>query len=371
MTDHENSMQAIVHERYGRPDVLELREVDKPVIEDDQVLVRVHASSVNPVEWYGVTGPYFARFGNGLRTPKDPAVGADLAGRIEAVGRDVTELQPGDEVFGTSGGSWAEYAAARPEKLARKPANVSFEEAAAVPIAGITALQALRDHGHVQPGQKVLINGASGGVGTFAVQLAKAFGADVTAVCSTRNVEQARALGADRVVDYTQEDFTKRGERHDLMLDIAGKPLVPGLQAGVDSRGDRRGDRRTDDVSRARTSPPHRRNDLEVTGPQPEGGLLRREDQHRGPRCPGRASRGRKVRSVIDREYPLSEAAEALTYLGEGHARGKSSSPSETSPTPTSRQTHGAAQESNLPSRGLHDRTGFEDQLGHRAHAAP
>ena len=221
-TPQRTTMKAIVRERYGMPDVLELREVERPTIEDHQVLVRVHASSVNPAEWYGVTGPYFTRlFGGGLRRPKTTTVGADLAGRVEAVGKDVTEFQPGDEVFGTSGAAWAEYAAAREVRLVRKPANVSFEEAAAAPIAAITALQALRKGG-VQPGQKVLINGASGGVGTFAVQIAKALGADVTAVCSTRNVDLARALGADRVVDYSQEDFTRRGERHELMLDIAG-----------------------------------------------------------------------------------------------------------------------------------------------------
>jgi NADPH:quinone reductase-like Zn-dependent oxidoreductase len=204
-------MRAIVHERYGRPEVLEFRDVDKPVLEDHQVLVRVHASSVNPVEWYGVTGPYFARIGNGLRKPKSTRVGADLAGRVEAVGRDVKAFQPGDEVFGTSGGSWAEFACASEERLAPKPANLSFEEAAAVPLAAITALQALRDKGQIEPGQKVLINGASGGVGTFAVQIAKSLGAEVTGVCSTRNVELVRSLGADHVVDYTQEDFTTCG----------------------------------------------------------------------------------------------------------------------------------------------------------------
>ena len=211
-------MKAIVHERYGPPDVLVLRDVDMPTIADDQVLLRVHAASVNPVEWYGVTGPYFVRaFGGGLRKPKDTTVGGDVAGRVEAVGKDVKEFQPGDEVFGTSGGSWAEYAPAREARLARKPANVSFEEAAAVPVAAITALQALRDKGQVQPGQKVLINGASGGVGTYAVQLAKVLGADVTAVCSTGNVDLARSLGADRVVDYTKEDFTqlRRASRPD------------------------------------------------------------------------------------------------------------------------------------------------------------
>jgi NADPH:quinone reductase-like Zn-dependent oxidoreductase len=323
VTDHEQSMRAIVHQQYGRPDVLALGDVDRPVVEAGQVLVQVHASSVNPVEWYGVTGPYFARFGNGWRSPKEPGVGADFAGRVVTVGRDVTDFRPGDEVFGVSGWSWAEYAAARPEKIARKPANVSFEDAAAVPVAGVTALQALRDHGHVQPGQKVLVNGASGGVGTYAVQLAKAFGAEVTAVCSTRNVEQAHALGADRVVDYTSEDFTKRGERHDLMLDIAGsrsflacrRALTPeatfvviggrmkyrGLGplphiAGTMLKSRGRSQKVVFFVAKINTE------DLVVLADLLEAGT---------------------VRSVIDREYPLSEAPEALAYLGEGHARGK------------------------------------------------
>jgi NADPH:quinone reductase-like Zn-dependent oxidoreductase len=215
-------MKAIVHARYGRPDVLALQDVELPEIGDDQVLVRVHASSVTPVEWYGVTGPVFARIGGGLRRPKVTSVGSDLAGRVEAVGKAVTELRPGDDVFGTGVGAWAEYAPSRAPRLAQKPQNLSFDEAAAVPIAGITALQALRDKGRVQPGQKVLVNGASGGVGTFAVQLAKSFGGDVTAVCSTDKVDLVRSLGADRVVDYTREDFTRSGRRYDLLLDIAG-----------------------------------------------------------------------------------------------------------------------------------------------------
>ena len=323
MTDRKNSMKAIVHERYGRPDVLELRDVDKPVVEDDHVLVRVHASSVNPVEWYGVTGLYFARIGNGLRKPKDPTVGADLAGRIEAVGRDVTELQPGEEVFGTSGGSWAEYAAARPDRLAPKPANLSFEESAAVPVAALTALQALRDHGQVQPGQKVLINGASGGVGTFAVQIAKSFGADVTAVCSTRNVEQARSLGADRVVDYTEEDFTKRGERHDLMLDIAGsrsflacrRVLTP--EATVVLIGGRmtyRGLGPLPHVAGSILKSRFRSQTVKffVAKINTEDLIVLSELLEAG-----------KVTPIIDRKYQLSEAPEALSYLGEGHARGK------------------------------------------------
>jgi NADPH:quinone reductase-like Zn-dependent oxidoreductase len=318
-------MKAIVHKRYGRPTlgVLDLDEVDIPVPEDDQVLVRVHASSANPVEWYGVTGPYFGRVGAGFRKPNDPRVGADLAGVVEAVGRDVEDFAPGDEIFGSGSGAWAEYAVARATRVALKPANVSFEEAASVPIAGLTALQALRDQAQVQPGQKVLVNGASGGVGTFAVQLAKAFGADVTAVCSTRNVEQARRLGADRVVDYTKEDFANLGIRHDLMVDIAGsrsflacrralKPdatfvLVGGRLtyrglgplphiAGTFLKSRFRSQRMTFFVTRITTE------HLDLMRNLIEAG---------------------KVRPVVDRTYPLSEAGDALAYLGEGHARGK------------------------------------------------
>ena len=317
-------MKAAFHERYGPPDVVELRDVDKPAIEDHQVLVRVHASSVNPVEWYGVNGPWFVRlFGTGIRRPKDPRVGSDLAGRVEAVGSDVKEFRPGDEVFGTGGAAWAEYAAAREVRLVPKPANVSFEEAAAVPIAALTALQALRDHGQVQPGHKVLINGASGGVGTYAVQIAKALGAEVTAVCSTRNVEQARALGADRVVDYTQEDFTKLDVKHDLLIDIAGsKPFsklrrvltpeakvvivgakFPGRGLGplghvVRTRLSALGKSQTVKFFMARIT----KEDLAVMQGLLDGG---------------------KVKSVIDKTYELSQVDDALRYLGEGHARGK------------------------------------------------
>jgi NADPH:quinone reductase-like Zn-dependent oxidoreductase len=317
-------MNAIVCERYGI-DGLRLREVGLPALEDDQVLVRVLASSVNPVEWYGVSGMFLVRaLGGGLRRPKDTSVGADLAGRIEAVGKGVTGLQPGDAVFGTSGASWAEFAAAREARLVRKPANVSFEEAAAVPIAAITALQALRDHGRVQPGQTVLINGASGGVGTYAVQLAKALGADVTAVCSTGNVEQARSLGADRVVDYTKDDFTQLGVRHDVMLDIAGsrsfrefrRVLTPDatvvivgakfpsdnvlgpLSHVIATRLAAVGKGQTVKFFMAKIE----KDDLLVLQELLETG---------------------KVRSVIDRSYELREAADALRYLGEGHARGK------------------------------------------------
>jgi NADPH:quinone reductase-like Zn-dependent oxidoreductase len=324
MQTDQNTMRAIVAERYGPPDVVELREVEKPVLEDHQLLVRVRASSVNPAEWYRVNGPLFVRlFEAGLRKPKQPAVGADLAGRVEAVGPDVTEFQPGDEVFGTGLGAWAEYARAREARLVRKPANLSFEEAAAVPIAGITALQALRDHGRVQPGQKVLINGASGGVGTYAVQLAKSFGADVTAVCSSRNVDQARSLGADRVIDYTQEDFTRLGERHDLMLDIAGsrsfsairRVLTPEATVViVGAKMSTKGIGPLAHVVKMRLASVSRsqivrffiakitKEDLGLLAELLEAGT---------------------VRSVIDRRYELSETADALRYLGEGHARGK------------------------------------------------
>ena len=317
------TMKAILHERYGPPDALELREVDTPAIEDHQVLVRVHASSVNPAEWYRVQGPYFARLGEGLRRPKSAAVGSDLAGRVEAVGRDVEEFQPGDEVFGTGLGAWAEYARAREPRLVRKPANVSFEEAAAMPIAAITAVQALRDHGRVQPGQKVLINGASGGVGTYAVQLAKSFGAEVTGVCSTGNVELLRSLGADHVVDYTQEDFTRRGERYDVMLDVAGsqpflkfrrvltpKATIVGVGAPMSVRGlgplkHIIGTRLTA-LGRSQTVinfvAKITKEDLEFLRGLLEAGT---------------------VKSVIDRRYGLSQVPEALRYLGTTHARGK------------------------------------------------
>jgi NADPH:quinone reductase-like Zn-dependent oxidoreductase len=316
-------MKAIVSDQYGPPDVLEFRDVDKPVIEDHQLLVRVCASSVNPADWYRVHGPFFARFGEGLRRPKQTLVGADLAGRVAAVGRDVKEFQPGDEVFGTGLGAWAEYAVAREPRLVQKPANVSFEEAAAVPIAAITALQALRDHGRVQSGQKVLINGASGGVGTYSVQLAKSFGAEVTGVCSTRNVELVRSLGADRVVDYTEEDFTRLGERHELMLDIAGsrsfrafrrvltpKATVMVVGAPMSNRGlgplkHIIGTRLTS-LGRSQKVVNFlakiNREDLEFLRQLLEAGTLK---------------------SVIDRRYELSEVPEALRYLGTRHARAK------------------------------------------------
>ena len=219
-------MKAFVLRSYGSPDVLELKEVDKPVPYDDEVLVRVRATSVNPYDWHLMRGePRLARLvgGIGLRRPRLAVLGADMAGQVEAVGKDVTEFRPGDEVYAVlEQGGFAEYVCVRESELAPKPRNLSFEQAAAVPMAANTALLGLRDHGRVRQGQKVLINGASGGVGTFAVQLARAFGAEVTAVCSTRNLDLVRSLGAHEAIDYTEEDFTRKGRRYDLLLGIAG-----------------------------------------------------------------------------------------------------------------------------------------------------
>lgn len=316
-------MNAVVYERYG-PEAVELREVERPLVGDDQVLVRVRASSVNPVEWYSVYAPPFVRvISRQLRRPKDTSLGIDLAGTVEAVGRKVTAFRPGDEVFGASGASWAEYAATSAAKLVRKPPNVSFEEAAGVPVAGLTALQAVRDHGSIQPGQKVLINGASGGVGTYAIQIAKVFGGDVTAVCSTRNVELARSLGADRAIDYTREDFTQLGQRHDLVIDIAGSRSLAKLRRVLTAQA-------TVVVVGAKMK-------YSLLGPLKHmiGTLVESVGRSQKVKVfianietPDLAYMGEliesgKVRSVIDRHYPLSEAVEALRYLGQGHAQGK------------------------------------------------
>ena len=224
-------MKAIVYEKYGPPEVLQLEEVEKPTPEDDEVLVEIHAASVNSADMTMSRGePFMVRLWSGLLKPKNTILGADIAGRVEAIGRNVKQFQPGDEVFGDiSGCGWggfAEYVSVPGNALALKPANMTFEEAAAVPQAAVVALQGLRDKGLIQPGQKVLINGASGGIGSFAVQIAKSFGAEVTGVCSTRNLDMVRSIGADQVIDYTQEDFTKSGQRYDLILDIAAKGSV-------------------------------------------------------------------------------------------------------------------------------------------------
>jgi len=314
-------MRAIVCNTYG---VLELEEVEKPDLTDDGVLVRVRAASVNPADRYATMGtPYVARPMMGLRKPKDNSVRIDFAGTLEAVGRDVTEFRPGDEVFGRSG-AFAEYVCVRgDEALALKPANLTFEQAAAVPVAGLTALQALRDKGQLQPGQKVLINGASGGVGTFAVQIAKELGADVTGVCSTRNVDLVRSLGADHVIDYTQEDFTRSDRRYDLMLDIAGSRSwsayrrVLNPQATLVIIGAPKGNRLLGPLSHMvrillaalRSS---QKAVFFIAKINKEDLVVLRELLEAG-----------KVTPVIDRRYELSDIADAFRYLGEGHAQGK------------------------------------------------
>jgi len=319
-------VRAAVRDRFGAPAaVVEVRGVEKPVPGEDEVLVRVRAASLNCGDWYAVVGrPWVGRPSLGVRAPKSERLGTDYAGVVEAVGANVTGFRPGDEVFGGRSGALAEYVPARADRaIVHKPADVSFEEAAAVPVAAITALQAVRDHGRLAPGQEVLVNGASGGVGTYAVQIAKALGAEVTAVCSPANVETARSLGADRVVDYTQEDFTRGDARYDVLIDVAGsrswrecaRVLAPEARlviVGGPTRGRLLGpiggvagkklgalfSSRSATFFIAKLDKP----DLEVL----------RELLASG-----------KLRSVVDRRYELADVAAALDYLGEGHARGK------------------------------------------------
>ena len=316
-------MKAIVRPRYGQPDVLEMVDLERPEPADDEVLVRVRAASVNPADWYEMTGwLYLFRFSTGLLGPKNPRLGTDFAGVVEAVGKDKTEFHPGDRVFGARTGALAEYVCVK-NAVVHMPAGATFEEAAAVPIAGVTALQGLRDHGQVRPGHRVLVNGGSGGVGTFAVQIAKALGAEVTAVCSAGKVELVRSLGAHHVIDYTAEDFTRSGERFDVVLDIAGsrswwalrrvlKPqgrvVIVGAPKGgriIGALGKILGKRIGAMFGRssgvffiAKFSRP----DLETLAGMLESG---------------------QVTPVIDRTYPFAETAAAFRYLGEGHARGK------------------------------------------------
>lgn len=231
-------MKAIVFSRYGPPDVLQLSEVDKPEPDEGRVLVKVHAAAANPLDWHRMRGaPFLARLSEGLSRPKNPRLGADIAGRVEAVGKSVAQFQPGDEVFGVCSAGFAEYASAREDRVALKPVNASFEEAAAVPVAALTALQGLRDTGHIHSGQRVLVNGASGGVGTFAVQIAKSYGTEVTGVCSTRNLDLVRSIGADDVIDYTRQDFTENGGRYDLIFDAVGNRSVADYRRALRSDG--------------------------------------------------------------------------------------------------------------------------------------
>ncbi len=328
-------MKAITFDRYGSPDVLQLQEIDKPVVKDGDVLVRVRAASANPYDWHMMTGrPYFMRMQSGLLKPKINGLGADLAGQVEAVGKNVTRFRPGDEVFGEVDvevpgkpaleiGSFAEYVCVSEDSVEQKPANLTFEEAAAVPMAGFTALQGLRDIGQLQPGQKVLINGASGGVGTFAVQIAKSFGAEVTGVCSTRNVDMVRSIGADQVIDYTREDFTRSGQRYDLMLDNVGNRSLSECRRVLNPKGvyllsfgrpDRRWLGPLVQLLGAVLLSPFVSQKLVtwVAKLSKEDLLVLKELIEAG-----------KVTPVIDRTYPLNETPEAIRYLEEGHARGK------------------------------------------------
>ena len=316
-------MKAIVSHKYGSPAVLELRDVDQPALTDDGVLVRVRASSVNPAEWYTVTGtPYVGRVAMGLLKPKRDVPGVDFAGTVEAVGSGVTQFRPGDEVFGGRSGAFAEYVCVR-QAVVPKPANLTFEQAAAVPTAAITALQGLRDKGQLQPGQKVLINGASGGVGTFAVQIAKAFGAEVTGVCSTRNVDLVRSLGADHVVDYTREDFTRSGQRYDLLLDIAGSRSWSECRRVLDDKaivvlvGAPKGNRWIGPLGHVASV------HLASLGASQKVVFFVAKFSREDLMVLQELLEAGKVTPVIDRRYDLSEVPAALTYLGEGHAQGK------------------------------------------------
>jgi NADPH:quinone reductase-like Zn-dependent oxidoreductase len=313
-------MKAIVYHNYGSPDVLQCEDIEKPTAGDDEVLLKVRAASVNPVDRAFRGRPYLIRIMTGLRKPKDARLGRDVAGQVEAVGRNITQFKPGDEVFGTCRGACAEYVCAAESALVMKPDNVTFEQAAAVPIAALTALQALRDKGQIRAGQKVLINGAAGGVGTFAVQIAKSFGADVTGVCSTRNLDMVRSIGADQVIDYTREDFTKGAQRYDLIFDCVSNHSLSACRRVLNPNGKFV----IVGASKVRTSLSHalkglvlsrfvsqtfvifiarlRKDDLTILGDLMEAG---------------------KVTPVIDRTYPLSEVPDAFRYLEAGHARGK------------------------------------------------
>jgi NADPH:quinone reductase-like Zn-dependent oxidoreductase len=319
----EQPMQAIVHSRYGPPDALELKDIDKPVITDDAVLVKVRAAAIGKGDWLTVQGlPYVARLRYGLPNPKHPVPGFDVAGRIEAVGANVTQLQPGDEVFGWCDGSFAEYASVPQGQLAQKPANLSFEQAAAVPISGFAALQALRDTGAVQPGQQVVVIGASGGVGSFAVQLAKAFGAQVTGVCSTNSVDLVRSIGADQVIDYTQQDFTRTGRRYDLILEMAGNRSLADLRRALTPKGTLvlvggsggRWFMGTGRTLRAVLVSPFVGQRLRSFLSKPRGAdlVVLQELLEAG-----------KLTPVIDRTFPLSETPEAIRYVGERSTQGK------------------------------------------------
>lgn len=325
-TPSTGTMRATVCSRFGPPERLTVEEIDRPVVDADRVLLRVRAASVNPADYHNMKGGLVLMLMTRSRRPDPSVLGCDVAGVVEEVGEEVPGLRPGDEVFGTCGGSFAEYALGG-KNLVVKPANLSFEQAAAIPIAGITALQAVRDKGQLQPGQTVLINGAAGGVGTFAVQIAKALGGHVTGVCSTRNVELVRSLGADRVVDYTRQDFARSGQRHDLVVDVVGNRSLADLRRALTPAGTLvlTGGAHHHGHGTSKVRP------LLLLG---RGLLLSRFVEHKivpslthiNPAdllTLKELAESGKITPVIDRAYPLGEVPEAMRYLGEGHARGK------------------------------------------------
>lgn len=319
-------MKAIAYHNYGSPDVLRCEEIDKPAAGDDEVLIRVRAASVNPADAHLMKGrPYIGRIAFGLRKPKLTRPGFDVAGQVEAVGKNVTQFQPGDQVFGSCRGAFAEYACTSQSALAMKPDNVTFEQAASVPVAAYTALQGLRDKGHIQPGQKVLINGAAGGVGTFTVQIAKWLGAEVTGVCSTGNVEMVRSIGADRVIDYTREDFTKSTQRYDVIFDLVANHSLPACRRVLTPRGiylgagvgPGRTPSMTGLLARWITALV-----LSQFGSQKFIIFMARRSKEDLTTMHELMKTG-EVTPVIDKRYKLSQVPEAMRYLEAGHARGK------------------------------------------------
>jgi NADPH:quinone reductase-like Zn-dependent oxidoreductase len=313
-------MQAIIQDRYGSAEVLEARDIDRPAIGDDEVLVRVRAASVHVGDWILMTGvPYVMRMGTGLSKPKNPVPGTDIAGTVEAVGPQVQSLRPGDDVFGWCTGAFAEYARTPEDQLVTKPANLTFEQAAAVGVSASTALQLLRDDANVQPGQKVLINGASGGVGTFAVQIAKAFGAEVTGVCSTKNLELVRSIGADHVIDYTQEDFRDGADRYDVILDNVGDRSMPDTRRALTQNG-----------TLLSNGGGHSTGKLGRTIRGFLASLIVRQQARPSVKTQNRSDlvelkelvEAGGVTPVIGGTYPLGRTADAISQVAAGHARG-------------------------------------------------
>ena len=312
-------MKAIVYTEYGSPDVLQLKEVEKPTPGENEVLVKIYAASANAADWHLMRAePFLARLENGLRKPKNTRLGADVAGRVEAVGRNVAQFQAGDEVFGSMPlnelGAFAEYVCAHEDLWALKPARLTFEQAAAVPLAAFTALQGLRDKGQIQPGQKVLINGASGGVGTFAVQIAKSYGTEVTGVSSTQNLDMVRSIGADHVIDYTKEDFTRNGQRYDLIFDAVGNRSVSDYQRALSPNGI---------CAVAGFTSLSRLFQFMLLGGKKVGLMETAKGNKKDLLSIKELLDSGKVVPVIDRAYPLSEVPAAIRYLEEGHTRGK------------------------------------------------